>query len=180
MRMRVVMATTETRLLAPWKPCHFLNSVRKREAERLEAKILTNILPMRMVISRLLGFERRCATRRDRLFFSAWNFLTLTWLREKRAVSEPEKKADRASRIRIAKTVYCTNSDLLRWRNCQEARYYLGTDSGKRMYSWSLSVSVMYLSALTSTGTGYSPSKHAVQNWSFMSPRHDNIPSLLR
>jgi hypothetical protein len=70
------------------------------EAAMLEAEILANILPIRIVIRRFVGWSRRDSTTSEFLTLSIFRRLMLILLRLKSEVSEPEKKADRNNNIR--------------------------------------------------------------------------------
>ena len=59
------------------------------------AVTFTDVLPMRMVIKSRRGVERSFTTRCARFDFSSINFSRIILLMEKKAVSEPEKKAER-------------------------------------------------------------------------------------
>ena len=87
-----------------------------KEAARAEAVILMISFPTRMDIRRRRGFSSSAWTRPALGCFDSLSWCSLVDSREKRAVSDPEKKAEKQSRkkietilitITISKSVYC-------------------------------------------------------------------------
>ena len=93
MRIRSVIANIDIPI--PLSP----KSDRLREDAVDEASIFTNIFPMSTVMISLRGLFKRRARSFEFFTLSNWRRLTLTLLKLKSAVSEPEKNAEHNNNI---------------------------------------------------------------------------------
>ncbi|MDX1777375.1 MAG: hypothetical protein R3339_00700, partial [Thermodesulfobacteriota bacterium] len=73
----------------------------QREAASAEALILIHSFPTRIEMSKRLGFANRLCISFCLGCLDSLNLNSLTELREKRAVSDPEKKAEKQRRMKM-------------------------------------------------------------------------------